>query len=340
MNTRTRYFVIASLLVLTVGLGAGLVAYYAGFPMSALSRQGGPEELKFVPADASLVAFANVQEIMTSAVRQKLRHVLPFKEDGQQEFQNHTGINIETDIDRVVAFVVPTSDTTGHMAGAAMVLARGRFDVVKIESSMREHGARTESYKGKRLIVSDLRENNPALSVAFLAPGLVAVGSNELVHRAADLVDSVDRKAGSSNVTTNKELMDLVHDLDSGNAWAVGRFDVLASHAKLPSGLREQLPPVTWFSASAHVNGGVSAVVRAESRDEESASSLRDVVRGGMALVKLQAGSKPEFQTLIQSLRLGGTGKTVSLSFDLPLEAFDAIGALVDRHHPDVTPRP
>src|SRR5688572_28698855 len=108
MNTRTRYFVIASLLVLTVGLGAGLVAYYAGFRTSAFSRQGGPDELMFVPADASLVAYANVQEIMTSGVRQKLRRVLPMKEDGQQEFQNHTGINIQTDIDRVVAFVVLT----------------------------------------------------------------------------------------------------------------------------------------------------------------------------------------------------------------------------------------
>ena len=41
MTSRTRYFVIASLLVLVVGLGTGLVAYFAGFPMSALSHQGG-----------------------------------------------------------------------------------------------------------------------------------------------------------------------------------------------------------------------------------------------------------------------------------------------------------
>jgi hypothetical protein len=330
MNTKTRYFVIVSLLVLTVGLGAGLVAYYAGFPMSALSRQGGPDELKFVPANASLVAYANVQEIMTSAVRQKLRHVLPIREDGQQEFKKHTGIDIETDIDRVVAFVAPASEAPGTMPGSAMVVARGRFDVVRIEASMREHGARIEEYKGKRLIVSEINETRPTLSLAFLEPGLVAVGSNDLVHRAVDVADV---KSGTSNVTTNDEMMNLVRDLDSGNAWAVGRFDVLASHTKLPSGLREQLPPVTWFSASAHVNGGVSAVLRAESRDEESANSLRDVVRGGMALAKLQARSRPEFQSLIQSLQLGGTGKTVSLSFDLPLDVFDAIGALADQHH-------
>ena len=39
-TTKTRYFVIVSLLVLTIGLGTGLVAYYGGFPIGA--TQGGP----------------------------------------------------------------------------------------------------------------------------------------------------------------------------------------------------------------------------------------------------------------------------------------------------------
>ena len=38
MATRTRYFVIVSLLVLGVGLGTGLVAYYVGFPIGAIRR--------------------------------------------------------------------------------------------------------------------------------------------------------------------------------------------------------------------------------------------------------------------------------------------------------------
>jgi hypothetical protein len=146
MNTRTRYLVITSLLVLTVGLGTGLVAYYGGFPTSAFSQQAGPDELKFVPSNASLVAYADVQQIMTSGLREKLRSVLPGKTDGRQEFQSHTGINIETDIDRVVAFVAPTATSASAVPGAAMVLARGRFDVVKIEALMREHGARAEDY--------------------------------------------------------------------------------------------------------------------------------------------------------------------------------------------------
>src|SRR5206468_5511106 len=187
MVNRTRYFVIASLLVLGVGLGTGLVAFYVGFPAGAFQRRGGPEELQYVPRDATLVAYADVHEIMTSDLRQKLRRVIPFdKENGQKEFQDHTGINIETDIDRVVACGRTDANSTS-LPGSGMVLARGRFDEVRIESLMREHGAHVEDYRGKRIIVADLGQHPETFGVAFVEPGLVAVGSALLVHTAIDL---------------------------------------------------------------------------------------------------------------------------------------------------------
>src|SRR5690349_12970393 len=122
MMSRTRYFVIASLLVLTVGLGTGLVAYYVGFPAGAFAGRGGPEELRYVPRDAAVIAYANVQDVMVSELRQKLHKVMPTDENGQREFQERTGINIETDIDRVVACLDPNHNGSGE--GAGMVLAR------------------------------------------------------------------------------------------------------------------------------------------------------------------------------------------------------------------------
>ena len=46
-------------------------------------------------------------------------------------------------------------------------------------------------------------------------------------------------------------------------------------------------------SVSGHVNGGLRGIVRAETRDDEAANNLRDVVRGFLALAKLQAGRDP-----------------------------------------------
>src|SRR4030088_2855343 len=105
MTVKTRYFVIVSLLVVGVGLGTGLVAYYVGFPTSAFTARGGPEELRYLPSSATVVAYADVSDVMASELRRRFRETLlpGAQENGQHEFQELTGINIETDIDHVVA---------------------------------------------------------------------------------------------------------------------------------------------------------------------------------------------------------------------------------------------
>jgi hypothetical protein len=104
MTTRTRYFVIVSLLVLTVGIGTGLLAYYVGVPGPS-GRRAALTNSRHT-RDAAIVAFADVREIMTSGVRQKIARV-PLPENGQAQFQDQTGIDIESDIDRVVASLDP-----------------------------------------------------------------------------------------------------------------------------------------------------------------------------------------------------------------------------------------
>src|SRR4249919_2795805 len=212
MTTKTRYFVIVSLLILGVGLGTGVVAYYVGFPAGAVAGRGGPAELGFIPRDASVIAFANVHDIMGSELRQKLRRAIPIQENGQQELENQTGINIETDIDTIVA-CMSADAPVANPPGTGMVLARGRFDETKIEALMREHGAHVETYNGKRVIVadaSDIRQDNPdnspdipnlrrhggSLSLSFMEPGLAAIGSTTLIKSAIDL-----HKAGNNPQT-------------------------------------------------------------------------------------------------------------------------------------------
>ena len=344
MTTRTRYFVVVSLLVLTVGLGTGLVAYYVGFPAGALGQHAGPVELEYIPRDATVIAFANVHEVMTSDLRQRLRRAVPMHENGQRELQEQTGINIETDLDRVVACVHPDSASTS-MPGAGMVLARGRFDEVKIEALMREHGAHVEDYSGKRLIVGDATKDvnigdekkhlGGSFALSFVEPGLAAIGSTKLIKSAIDLHRAGNNpQAGLESVTGNEELMNLVKSMDDGNAWAVGRFDALRSQAHLPDNVSSQIPAITWFAVNTHINGGIRGMIRAEARDDIAANNLRDVVRGFLALAKLQTNSKPELQAMVDSLEVGGANKTVSLAFTVPSEVFDLIGAVANQTAP------
>ncbi len=337
MTGRTRYFVIVSLLVLLVGVGTGLVAYYAGFP-GAFASQGGVDDLRLLPADTQFVAYADVREVMSSELRQKIRTILPVTGEGQREIFEQTGINIETDIDQIIAAFAPPRGAE-RMPGAPLVLAHGTFDTARIEGLMRQRGAQVEEYKGIRLIVAAPLQTPPSsaqvpasvrsdnFAVAFIEPRLAALGGRSLIQAA------IDQKSGGPGATGNTELMSLVRSLDGGDVWAVGRFDTLASQARLPDGLAGQLPSITWFAANARVDSGIRGMLRADARDEQAAGTLRDLVRGLIALARLQAGSQPELKAALESLVLGGEGATVSVAFDVPGSTLDRLGAAVGGLH-------
>jgi hypothetical protein len=307
--------------VLAAGLGTGLVAYYTG-GFESVSATAVSNELRYVPADATLVAYADVRAIMDSELRARLKQSLPMPEEGQKEFQAQTGIDIEHDIDYVVASL---STTTEHQM--PLVVARGRFNDTQLEGLIREHGGTVEEYKSKRLVNAPSHEAMAAnaghpknLVLAFLEPGLIAFGEATAVKTA------IDAQLSSHSITSNSEMMELVSDIGrTNNAWAVGRFDIIASHAKLPDQIARQIPAVKWFAAAGHVNGGVSGTLRAEARDDEAAENLRDVVRGFLALARMQAQADPRTTALVESLQLSGNGKTVALSFTVPSEVIEMI---------------
>ncbi len=316
MSKRTRLFLFVATGILVVGLGTGLLASYVNVQSLVIIGADGPDELAYVPADAKVVAFANVREIMDSELRQKIVQFTgrDAKGSDSNEFQQQTGIDIERDIDQVIASV--SGDEALPHEGPPLVLARGRFNDVLIEGAAREKGATAEDYKGKRLLSAT------NMAIAFLEPGLVAVGTPAAVRRA------IDTKASGADVRSNDELMRLLRDSDDGNAWAVARFDALTAGGRLPKELATQLPSIRWFAVSGHVNGGVHGMVRAETRDEMAAQDLRQVLQGFVALARMQTQQQPAFADLLSSFQLGGSDKTVSLGFAIPSELIDTLGAM------------
>lgn len=314
MTKRTRLFVFAAAGILIVGLGTGLVASYMGLQSFSLTGRTGPAELAYVPADARMVAYANVRDVMDSELRQKLMQLKPDTDNGADHFQQETGINVRTDIDHVVATVAGQ----GGPDDRPLVLARGNFDTAHIESLIRQKGGSVETYQGTRLITHP--EGN--VGVAFVEPGLVAVGTPAAVRRA------IDTKASGADVTGNADVMRFVRDVEDGNAWAVARLDALTGRQPIPEELAKQLPAISWFAASGYVNGGFRGVMHAEARDEAAANDLRDVIRGFVALARMQTSQRAELADLMNSFELGGQGKTVSLGFAVPPEMIDALGAL------------
>lgn len=319
MNKRTRYFMAGSGAVLAAGLCTGLIAYYAG-GFQPLSAAPVANELRYVPADSAVVAYADVRSIMDSDLRQRLKEAMPMHGQGQEEFQAHTGIDIEKDIDYIVAAASGIGDRPD-----GLVVARGRFNDTQLEALALQHGGQVEDYKGKRLVNSPAN-NGHQVSMAFLEAGLVAIGTKTTVQRA------IDAQLSSHSITSNSEMMDLVKEIgNSSNAWAVGRFDTIAQQAKLPAEIATKMPPIKWFAASGHVNGGISGNLRAEALDEASAENLRRMVSGALAFGEMVGKSDPKVSSLINSLQLSGTGKTVAVSFTVPAELLAMIPAQIEK---------
>ena len=241
-----------------------------------MSSSGGPEELRYLPSTSTVVAFADVREVMTSELRQRFRESVlqGAQENGQREFQELTGINIETDIDRVVAGLDVTSGGTANFNGSGVVLARGRFDEVRIEALMREHGAHVDAYKGKRLITAEAKiprsaapliprspfppfppflQSPQSFSLSFVEPGLVAVGTTTLVQHVVDL-----HSGGGESAADERRPDGTRRAFGNGNVWAVGRFDVLRARAKIPDAVADRIPPITWFAVSGRIDGGTA----------------------------------------------------------------------------------
>src|SRR6185436_13146250 len=146
-----------------------------------------------------------------------------------------------------------------------------------LEALAIEHGGQVSEYNGKRLIaVHDDDVNDPTpdeMAFGFFEADLVGFGSIETVKAA------IDARASNRNIVSNNDMMKLVNEIDNANAWAVGRFDAIASKAGLPNEIAWQMPAISWFSAAGHINGGVSGMFKAETKDEATAQNLRDIMR-------------------------------------------------------------
>jgi len=313
MLVRTRYFFVGSALILVVGLCAGLVAYYGGnLPLRASTI--GPPELSYLPAATTGVAYANVRQIMNSDFRRKLSTMLPTGA-GKHTLLAETGIDIEQDIDSVVAGIQTENSEI------PVVFLRGRFDRARIETTATSRGATREQYDGRTLLVfQHAGESNPA--IAFLEPDLVALGD------AAGLRRAIDVSTRRESVVQRPDVMKLVAAVDgAGNAWAIGRLDALTAHHVVPEPVSRALPSVEWVSASFDVGRAVNGRLRADAADEASGEQLRSVVNGAVSAARMVAGNDPRLAAALSSVRTGGSGTTVELSFSVPQEMIDLMQA-------------
>lgn len=306
MTTRTCCVCLGAGGILAAGLAGGLAAYLQGkLPAAAAERR--PDHFRYIPADAQFVAFADVQAVMTSDLSSRMRDRLPA--DNEPDFESRTGIRIASDIDEVVASLVPGASDGANL----LLMLSGRFDRDRIESLAIEHGGTVSEYDGHGLFSTTVGDSR--LALAFVEPDVLAVGSEALVVDALDLVD------GGEDVTANTRLMALLAKVEPGSdAWAIGALDGPGAADWMPQGLDPRALRVNAFSVAGRVNGGIRLALQAETPDEAASQSLRDILQGFIALARMQAAAQPEVAGILDSMQLRATPgeQVVHLSMTLP----------------------
>jgi hypothetical protein len=317
MTKRTRYFLAGAVVLLIFGLGGGLVAYLRY--SRAQVPPGLPAEVRYVPANAEMVAYANVRQVINSDLHRELMpNIDPESRKGRQMMNDFAGVDLEKQVDYVVMYVEPflrSDQDNPPPVPRASLLVHGSFDQARIEQFIRDRGGVIEEHNGRKLFVHE--HSGEEVAVGFIDSSLIAIGSADLVRRAIDL----SRNANDfKNVMTNQEMMNLIRDTSGSTAWAVGQFDAISRRMKLPNAVAGQVPPMRFISAKADINGGVKATIRAETGDKAAADQLRDVVRGFITLARMQATGKSEVENALKSIELSGTDNTVRMSFAMRAE--------------------
>src|SRR5262245_40087252 len=178
MTRKTRYFVLGAGAVLVIGLGGALIAYLA-YDRGAAVPHGLPPEVRFVPANAAIVAFADVQGVMNSELR---RSLAPGADDMRRgrELNNFVGVDLEKQVNRIVAYIEPNNaaDSQSQAPSAemprALILVQGTFDTGRIEAAIVERAGAMEEYKGRKVFVH--HEGNHELALGLVQPDLIAMG--------------------------------------------------------------------------------------------------------------------------------------------------------------------
>ena len=320
MSKRTRLFVVIASTTLAAGVGTAAVASYVGFANLRLLSPLVADDLRYVPAAAQLLAYADVRRLVDSELRQTLHPDLTSSRGGRMA--EELGLDLTQDVDSVLVALVPPpavpSDAEPAVAvrraGLPLLLARGRFDPARIEATVRNNGGVPDEKDGIRIVTND------EIGVAFLATGFIAVGQRSVVLQALDV------HAGRAEAIRQREpMMRLMGQVDGGTTWVVANVDEMQGGNAVPLPVIGQLPALSWVAASGEVSEGLEARVLAEGRDDRAAADLQEVLRGMIALARLQSGASADVISWLDSVQLTNVGRTVSLSFSLPAAFFERL---------------
>lgn len=266
--------------------------------------------LSLAPGNTKVVMGLHVDRSVNSPFGQFLMKQMQKDDSDFQKFVTATGFDPRRDLTEVIT--VTSADQKGH----GLVLARGTFDLGKIQAAATQQGAAFTNYKDVQVITG--KSGNDGW-IAFLDSRTALVGDSGSVKAA------IDRRGGASAL--DFKLSSKVQDVSNRyDAWMVSTAPMSNFAGKMPDpqmngALKgDMIQGIEMASGGIQFGSNIQIAGEAVTRSDKDASALVDVVKFLAGMVQLNR-DKPEVSNLasiLDSLTLKSSGNTMSLSLTVP----------------------
>lgn len=279
-----------------------------------------PALLNLVGKDPKMAAGMDVDRARNSAFGQKVLGEFKEEDDGFRKFIDMTGFDPRRDLREVLM----VSDGAAGKPEATLILARGMFNVSKIQAALRQEGKVSTLYKGVE-IWTDAKETNPS-AMALLNSSVAAFGDATFVRGAID-------RAGVSTTGLSAAMRGRINEWSSKyDAWFVS--PTALNDLGIGKSGSNQVMPQNGFStdaireASAGVKFGADLQIGGETvaRSDKDAQAMADVLRFVASMIRLNA--KPGMESALRiadSLKVEVNGTVTKFSLVVPEEEWNKV---------------
>jgi hypothetical protein len=312
--TRSRLVVFVSMVVVGLGVAAGISALYLDPARAAVGPL--PAEGLVLPATARFVMGVDVKRLTASPFYKKQAALRP---DAFHDLEAHTGVNPERDVETLLV--------AGGAQDQGLALLVGTFDRARLARTIETEKKGQVTWKdvqGTTVYLFNEGQKS-AGAAAFLDDRRLVVGSAAAVETAVGA-----KVQGGVGLKANVALSALLERVKPGSTfWMVGDQTLLANLPKsVPMGGGEStvtLPSLKSVVITGDLDPMVSVAITGDAADEPSAKSLADVVRGFVAIMSMQGGQRPELKQLASAVSVTTEASRVQVNARIPYDLIDAL---------------
>ena len=307
---------------------AGIVLAGSGAAFGAVDR----ELLALVPPGARFVAEIDVTKARMSDFGQYLMRRAGSDNAGYERLIQETGFDPRRDLQDVMIASTGTRPARQADSQNVLVLARGTFDVARLETLAKAKNAEIEQYGRVDLIVK--KDGNRRTAVAFPETGIAVLGDPATVREV------IDHRASPSvlDARLTKEIELASNENDIWFASVVsGAFlgrQLESATPQQKSGAGPQFSKSQALESIRVSRGGVALgdtvklTFDAETRSPQDATSVADVVRFVSSMLQTQRQNDPRAAILASALdgmELKTEGSNVHVSIALPEKSLEQL---------------